>query len=459
MSHFRSLLTVVLAGLVASAAIGCASLGLPSPTVPGMSSSSTAAVGTKAWWKKHKKKATFVPGQGYQVADVPGYFDGEGRPINTRVARRLEKEEASKSLLGDVGFQNTMAEVKESMGLGPDQQRAQAAFTQGEQLFREQKYSQAAKQFKEAASRAPGTALEQDAMFQLAECYFFDDKYPQAVNAYEELLQQNPNSPHLDKAITRQFAIARYWEQYEQYRPDWPLTPNLFDNRRPLFDTIGRANKTHENIRLNDPTGPLADDAIMATANSYFLRGRYNDADYHYDLLRKEYPRSDHQFEAHLLGLQCKLRKYQGPDYDGTPLEEAKDLVAQLRAQFSSELDDEQRTRLAEVQGQLTKQLALREYSMAEHFDNIKHYGAAKRYYADVMKNYPESDLAARARARYAELGGAPDHPTEPLQTIVDLFPENEERSKLNNVPLRDEGQLQIASPPADGGDNGTIRR
>src|SRR5690606_15996725 len=141
---------------------------------------------------------------------------------------------------------------------------------------------------------------------------------------------------------------------------------------RPLFDTIGRSMKNYENIRLNDPTGPLADDAIMAMANSYFLRGRYNDADLQYELLRKEYPRSDHQYDAHILGLQCKLRKYQGPDYDGTPLEESQVLVKQLKVQFNGQLDADQRERLAEIDGMLKKELATRDYQMAQHFDGIK---------------------------------------------------------------------------------------
>ena len=82
----------------------------------------------------------------------------------------------------------------------------------------------------------------------------------------------------------------------------------------------------------------------MATANIYFDRGRFDDADYHYTLLRREYPRSELQFEAHLLGLQAKLRKYQGEDYDGTPLEEAKTLVKQLRSQFAGRLSTKKRS-------------------------------------------------------------------------------------------------------------------
>ena len=41
--------------------------------------------GSKAWWRKHKKKAVFVPGQGYQVEGFDGFYDGDGRPIDAPV--------------------------------------------------------------------------------------------------------------------------------------------------------------------------------------------------------------------------------------------------------------------------------------------------------------------------------------------------------------------------------------
>jgi len=84
----------------------------------------------------------------------------------------------------------------------------------------------------------------------------------------------------------------------------------------------------YEQIRLNDPTGSLADDSIMATANSHFVHGEWDDADYHYGLLRTEYPRSEYQYQAHLLGLRCKLLRYQGPGYDNSPLVEADELAS-----------------------------------------------------------------------------------------------------------------------------------
>ncbi|MEM9658507.1 MAG: tetratricopeptide repeat protein, partial [Planctomycetota bacterium] len=289
--------------------VGCASFSVPQPSWPTFASSQ-APPGTAQWWKKNKKKAELVAKKGFRVDGVEGYFDADGRPIDARVAKVVNRKE-SKGLLGDVQFIGAVDELKQQVGLGPDEQLARKAFADGEDLFRRERYSQAAKRFKETVARWPDSQIEQDAMFQMAESHFFAERYPAAVDAYEALIQKYPNTIHLDKTIRRQFSLAQYWERYHQYNADWPTTPNFFDRRRPLFDTLGRSLKVYENIRLNDPTGPLADDSIMATANSYFLRGRYVDADQYYDLLRKEYPRSEHQYEAHLLGLQCKLRKYQ----------------------------------------------------------------------------------------------------------------------------------------------------
>jgi TolA-binding protein len=416
---------------VIMAVTGCASLKLPQG-----SGGDPHVAGTKAWWKKHKKTAEMVPGAGYRVAGVDGYFDENGLPINSRVAKTIDKpEDGAGGLLNDVGTKKFVSSIKETVGLGPNEQEAQRQFELGEANFRGQHYDEAADNFKAAANGWPDSSLAQDALFQLGESYFFGERYPKANNAYEDMLKKYPNSRHLDKAITRQFAIARYWEQHADYDPDWVTTPNFTDDKLPLFDKLGRAIKAYENIRLNDPTGPLADDAIMATANSYFRRGRWNDADYQYALLIKEYPRSDHQFNAHELGLQCKLRRYQGPDYDGTPLEEAEQLVKTQRKQFHTELTEEQRLRLKDIEAQITQQLASREFKMAEHFDGIEEFGSAKFYYGQVLKKYPGTPLAEQSRTRLAEINPLPDRPEEKLDWLVALVPESTERQQVKQVP------------------------
>ena len=411
-------------------------------------------VGSPKWWKKHKKNAEFQVGKGYTVEGVDGYFDGMGRPLDRPVTAESgpppdSDVDPDKGLAPALDPRAVYGKMKTAVGLGPNDQVAHEMFMEGERLFEANRYNVAAKEYESAADRAVDMRIKEDALFMLAESYYFDDRCIPARDAYNELADKYPSTRYLDRLVAREWEIARYLESYANYHYDVAMTPNAWDKTRPWFDTKGHAIKTYENIRMNDPTGPRADDALMATAGIYFRDNKFDDADYHYELLRREYPRSEFQFEAHLLGLQAKLRKYQGSDYDGTPLEEAQLLVKQLRTNFAGELSAEERERLQVVSGQLHQELASRDMQMAQFYDGTKSYGSAKTYYAEVIDKYPDSELAQRARERLTELAGKPEFPEKRLAWFVDLFPESQEHAALANVPEIKNGTL-LAQPPSD---------
>jgi outer membrane protein assembly factor BamD (BamD/ComL family) len=410
------------------------------------------AVNTPEWWKKNKHDAVFEPGKGWKVPGVDGYFDQDGRPMEAppAVERVSQAAEASinpqdEGLLPGIDPAGQFKKLQVAVGLGPNETIARDAYTRGTEAFNAGDYSAAADAFAEATNRGVNAPFEQDAMFMLAESYFFGDRYIKARDAYDALITKFPNTRYRDALIEREWNIARYWDQYEAHDPDWILTANAIDKTRPWFDTIGHAIKTYDNIRLNDPTGPRADDAIMATANIYFRRRLYDDADYHYTLLRREYPRSELQFEAHLLGLQAKLHKYQGPDYDGTPIEEAQKLVKQIQRQFAARLSPEDRERLRTEEARLARELALRDYRMAEYFDGIKHYGSAQMYYARVMERHPETELAMRAKQRITEIAGRPPEPSKPLGPLVELLPTSKQKAQIAKIPEVQQGKTRLA--------------
>lgn len=409
-------------------------------------------VGSPKWWKKHKKKAEFQVGKGYTVPGVDGYFDGMGRPIDRAVTLASPPPDSEvdmeKGLAPGFDPRAVYGKMKSAVGLGPNDQVAHEMFLDGERLFEEKRYKSAAEAYESAADRAIDLRIKEDALFMLAESYYFDDRCIYARDAYNELADKYPSTRYLDKLVEREWAIARYLEAYSYAHYDAPMSPNAWDKTRPWFDTMGHAIKTYENIRMNDPTGPRADDAIMATAGIYFRNKKYEDADYHYELLRKEYPRSDYQFEAHLLGLRSKLLKYQGADYDGSPLEEAQLLVKQLRTNFAGELSAEERERLQTVSAQLHQEVASRDMKMARFYDGTKNYASAKTYYAEVIDKYPDSQMAQQAKDRMTELAGLPDFPAKRLAWFVEAFPKGKEHSSLANVPEIKNGTL-LAQPPA----------
>ena len=65
-------------------------------------------------------------------------------------------------------------------------------------------------------------------------------------------------------------------------------------------------------MRMYDPTGPLADDSLMATAIAYFRRGQFENAALDFDQLRKEYPNSEHQKAAHISGTASQNARIPG---------------------------------------------------------------------------------------------------------------------------------------------------
>jgi TolA-binding protein len=325
----------------------------------------------------------------------------------------------------DLAPSNIYKSMKKAAGYGPNEGIAKAAYEEGMGLFIQQQYAEAAKRFKQAADRWPDSTLEEDALFWLGESYFFADSYPKALKAYQTLLKKYSYTQHLDRTVTRLFAIGRYWEELQKSRPHALIQPNLIDKSRPWVDTLGYALKAYDSVRMYDPTGPLADDAVMATATAYFLTDRYEDAAYNYGILRKEYAKSDHILKAHLLEMESRQRMYQGPLYDAAPLEEANEIADILLTQFHSELGD-QRSSIVDEKNRLVFQQAERDWAVAQFYEKKQAYGAARFYYQEIIKKYPQTRMAEAARQSLDEIREYPDRPPEYFKWIETVLPADE---------------------------------
>jgi tetratricopeptide (TPR) repeat protein len=325
------------------------------------------------------------------------------------------------------------------VGRGPNETVARKALTEGDALFRERKYAEAIPKYKVAIDRWPDSVIEEDALWQLAECWFFTDRYPKAEDCYDEVVKKYANTRYLDRIAQRQFIIAQYWVALDQRQHLPVIIPNLADRSRPLFDTRGRALKAYDHVRINDPRGPLADDSIMAQANAHFLDRQWMDADYFYGLLRSEYPDSDFLMQAHLLGLQAKLRAYQGPGYEGGVLDEAEVLADQILVQFPDQLEKNDQDRVAQTRAEIAAQQAQRHWNRAEFYAKGKHYTSARIYYALIARDYSKTMLAEASRQKLdtiKDLADVSDNPF-PMLTAV-LNPDSLKEAELDAMAEAD---------------------
>jgi outer membrane protein assembly factor BamD (BamD/ComL family) len=340
---------------------------------------------------------------------------------------------------------------KKLVGRGPNEQVAKAAMAEADRLFRGGDYKGAIPKYKKVIDRWPDSTLEEDARWQLAECLFFTDQYPRAEDAYDELVKKYANTKYLNRIAQRQFVIAQYWIGLDEKNHYPTIVPNLFDRSRPLFDTRGRALKAFDHVRINDPRGPLADDSLMAQANAHFLDHEWLDADYFYGLLRSEYPDSDFLLQAHLLGLQAKLQAYQGPYYEGGILDEAEILADQVVVQFPDQMSGEEESRIRKVRAEVAAQQAERHWKRAQFYTKGKYYTAARMYYAMIARDYPETQLAAAAREKYAAIETLADVSDDPFPMLTRVLnPDALKEAELDAMAEAEE-QTAIARQPTDG--------
>lgn len=307
-----------------------------------------------------------------------------------------------------------------------DERLARSYFQEGLELYQAKEYQAAAKKFKRAAKHWPKSPLEEDALFLTGESYFFADRYPQAEEAYQELVKKYEFTRYLDTVSKREFAIGRYWEQLELSRPSFLGLVQVGDTTRPTFDTWGRAVKAYQNVRLHDPTGPLADDSLMATGNAYFLKHRYEDAAFHYDLLRKDYSQSEHAVNAALLAVRSHEASYQGPLYDSAPLEKAEKAADELLSVYTNRLGKEKED-VIRAKNRITEEKAMRYFVIGQYYDDRKYYGAARYYYRIVLREFPHSKAAVQAAERIQQIDGLPDKPPNHFQWLTDLFERRDE--------------------------------
>ena len=258
----------------------------------------------------------------------------------------------------------------------------------------------------------PGAALREDALFLLAENQFQLKKFAPAQDNFTALMTEFPSTRHIDRATQRLFEIGRYWLDSQHFlaastiRPagaivpaagsdpsttqGWlmtmPILPNVTDPTRPLFDTRGRALQALKSIWLNDPTGHLADDALMLTAAIHLEQKNRREADRILTNLRKLYPDSPYLEPAFLLGSHVRLLSYQGSEYDQTPLEES----AQLKR---SELQDIENAR------------ADREWQRVEFYRKKNLPNAMAIHLTQILARFPGTGHAKRAQAMLRQLG------------------------------------------------------
>jgi TolA-binding protein len=337
---------------------------------------------------------------------------------------------------------------------------ARQAYDRARQMFERGDYAGSEQLAHDLAKEYRDTVLEEDALFLEAESQFARKRYAAAQDTYAELFDRFPSTQHMDTSTAHLFEIAQTWLRFPkvvksaeiqpvnfdapsttplpQAEPRGfdvtravPILPNFTDRSRPWFDTEGNALLALKSIWLNDPTGDLADDALMLTASHYLRKGDYMEADRYYAILREEYPKSPHLEEAFVLGSHVKLMSYQGAAYDSTSLEEAERLKKSTLSLFPTSAE---RDRIESELAKIEAAAADRQWEVVQLY--MKKGRRFERSVAltchTLLTEFPDSKYAAEARQIYNRL------PAETKQHLPPLANEAVRTRPPNLAPTPD---------------------
>ena len=339
-------------------------------------------------------------------------------------------------------------------------EEAQQMVLAAQERFDQKDYAGAKKIYKSVAKKFKESSVGEQAQFGLAECLYAMGDLPDAKDAYDQLFVDYPSTRYVEPATRRLFSIARRWMEIsdpvakseirqvsqqgevdpsadsEAATDDWSLRyrllPNLRDKSRPVFDTQGRALQALKAIWLNDPTGPLADDALMLTATYYQRRRNFIEADRYYKILREEYPNSPHFEKAFVLGSHVKLMSYQGTYYEGGDLDSAARLKEQSLQLFPV---SEQRGAVREDLQKIYLLQAERAWGRVEYYQKKRRPRAVAIACMSLISEFPDTKFAADAKRILSsidrsELQGLPE-----IEEYLQSIPNTQSRPNGSETP------------------------
>lgn len=302
---------------------------------------------------------------------------------------------------------------------------ADEEFRAAEALFQQGKLAEAEPAFAKIAKKRKDTPWGEKAQYYLAETQYQRGKYVAANDSFERLVTVYPGTKYLEKLVAREYAIAQLWLGQTNSKAKSEKLPQLswydrFTGKRPVFDGNGHALAALEHVRQHDPTGPLADDALMRIADQHFAQADYESSALYYDQLINDPTHKKSPFlpRAQLASIDSKIKGYLGPDYDGAGLEEARETITRTMATFP-ERQASTNELLYHTLDLISDQMAERAYRRGEYYRHTGHVASAEYYFAMVPQKWPASPWADKAKKELAQLAKLPRKDSMPSKMMT----------------------------------------
>ena len=233
--------------------------------------------------------------------------------------------------------------------------------------------------------KANRTSLLRDrVLFQIAQAYFQYGDRTRAFFHLDELMDTYPQSRFFYPSLELQYRIAEeYLDGYKQRFL-----------KIPMVRVGGDAIEMMYRIQQRSPGSPLAEKALLRTADYYFANADYDLAGDAYAAYARNYPRSPAVPRVRLRAAYASLAQFRGLRYDATPLTDARTQFQSIIADYPQLASEEN---LRDVVDRIDTTFARKGNLTADFYRRTNAEQGAAYTYRHVLTTYPDTPEAADA--------------------------------------------------------------
>ncbi|MBI5693055.1 MAG: tetratricopeptide repeat protein [Verrucomicrobia bacterium] len=252
----------------------------------------------------------------------------------------------------------------------------------------------AVKSYQAIAKRYPNSIYAPEALYRSARLRLAGKDFVKAFEDYQQVLSRYPNTRRFNEIIGEQYRIASALLDGARGRMLWGLLPG--------FTQRDKALEFFETILSNAPYSDYAPLSLMNIARGHQKLGNTENAIDALDRMINNYGQSLLAPDAYLKLAQTHASLVDGPFYDQGATKESITYYTDFMLLFPGDTN----IALAEkgLDGMKTM-LAESKIRMADfYFYKRSNFKAARVFYNEAITAYPESAVAAKAKARLAEV-------------------------------------------------------
>lgn len=268
----------------------------------------------------------------------------------------------------------------------PDEQ-----FEWAKTFYDKKDYGRAIDEFNKLTKNFPNSQMAAEAQYYVGLSREATGDIGKAAEAFGIVIDRYPYSNRVTDAIEHEFELAEAMLEGKK-------TKFLGVAIMPAQDT---AATLYKHIVKSAPYGPFGAQAQLRLGDAYVALGDLAEAEKAYQKVVDEYPTSEYAPKARYQLARTSYRESQEQEYHMPSTDAA---IKKFEGFVKSNPDDKLEYEANEVISELRQKKAHNLYETGLFYQSRSKPKSARIYYEDIVRNYPDTDHAEKAKERLAEI-------------------------------------------------------